>query len=338
MNGLPAPTAAVCVPLRDEAARLPLLLDALAGQTTHDFVLCLLFDGCSDESEAIVLQCKANLPFAVRTKSVERGPPNAGRARRAAMAFGLGEIEPAGLIVSTDADSVPEPDWLAMNVAALANADIAAGRIIRERDRVSALQDRVEAYYDALFRLRRAIDPVAWEAPEPHHYTSGASLGFRADVYRDLGGFEAIPSAEDARLIDAAHRAGVRVRRDGAIRVATSSRLVGRAVNGLADHLRRLNDASTPLPTMAHPADAVWRYVGHAEARSAWEEIATRSQRLAVRLGLREDDVLRCAAEAPNAEAFAMRVVPDIPGGERTVSLNEAERALAEMQDARMVA
>jgi hypothetical protein len=35
------------------------------------------------------------------------------------------------------------------------------------------------------------------------------------------------------------------------------------------------------------------------------------------------------ASAAPNAESFAMQVVPDIPGGERLVDLATAEAALS---------
>jgi hypothetical protein len=44
------------------------------------------------------------------------------------------------------------------------------------------------------------------------------------------------------------------------------------------------------------------------------------------------------AAAAPNAEAFATRIVPGPPGGERIVALPEAERALAEFTDRQRVA
>lgn len=328
---------AVCVPVRDEAILLPRLLDALVAQDRQDFTLCVLIDGCADASVMIVSARAETLPFAVVSAEVTAGAPNAGLARRRAMELGLSMVADDGMIVSTDADSVPAPNWLRANGAALAVADVAAGRIVRAGDRGSAVQDRVEAYYDALFALRRAIDPVAWEAPETHHYTSGASLAFRASAYRTLGGFPPIPSAEDARLVDAAHLAGLRVRRDAAIRVETSARRAGRAIGGLADHLRAL-DAGETEAMMAHPEDAVWRYERHAAARAVWPDIGSRRTALAAALGCDVAQIDRVAAEAPNAEAFAMRVVPDRPGGERIVMLDEAEAALGRMSRDKRVA
>ena len=335
---VPAKTAAVCVPVRNEAALLPRFLDALAAQRDADrFTLCVLFDGCKDDSAAIVAARATTLPFAVVTADALAGDPNAGLARRRAMALGLSVLSADdSMIVSTDADSVPDPDWLVANRAALEVADVAAGRIVRSGGAPNTVQDRVEAYYDGLFALRRTIDPVPWEAARTHHYTSGASLAFRKGVYRDLGGFEPLPSAEDARLVDAAHRAGLRVRRDAAIRVETSARRVGRATGGLADHLRQL-DSGIAAATMAHPDDMVWRYRQHAAARLAWPD-PDACEALAVEVGRDPCEIVRVAATAINAEAFAMQIVIETPGGERIISLEEAELALSALRNDRRLA
>ncbi len=233
-----------------------------------------------------------------------------------------------GILISTDADSVPAPGWLAANLRALGHADVVAGRIVRHGS-ACAVQDRVERYYDALFALRRRLDPVAWEASFTHHYASGASLAFRAETYAALGGFEPVPSGEDGRLVDAAHRAGWRVRRDAAVVVETSSRRHGRAQGGLADHLRAL-DHTAALPTMAHPEDRAWRDRAQAAARGAFGGDLTL---LAHRLARSLHELAAIAAASPNAEAFATHAVGGISGGERIVSLDIAEDALARLQD-----
>ena len=323
--------ATVCVPVRNEEALLPGLLDALAGQSgAPDFALCLLLDNCIDGSTALVAERSSSLPFAVISARAASGSLNAGLARRRAMDLGLSIVADDGAILSTDADTTPDPDWLCANLAALEKADVAAGRVVRADGPPCPIQDRVEAYYDQLFAWRRELDPVPWEAPQTHHYTSGASLAFRVGTYRGLGGFEPLPSSEDARLVDNAHRVGLRVRRDAAIRVATSARRDGRAAGGIADHLRQL-DAGLRHVTMVHPADATWRYTRHAAARAAWPDMAAQRSMLARELCCDVGHIDRVAADAGNAEAFAMRVVPEIPGGERTVSLDEAEIALAQL-------
>jgi hypothetical protein len=324
------PEVAICIPVRNEAALLPRLLEAIAAQGRADAVLCLFFDDCTDGSATVVAEHAATLPFRIVSEAGgATAEPNAGRARARAMAIGLDACGDDAVVLSTDADSVPAADWVARNLAALDLADVVCGRIVRGGELPSAVQDRVEAYFDALFALRRAIDPVPWEAPSTHHYTSAASLAVRARTYRALGGFEPRASAEDARFVDAAHAAGLRVRRDAAVWVETSSRRHGRAAAGLADHLRGLDDGAVG-PTMAHPADEAWRYRAQARARAAWGDAAA-FDALAAMLGCDVALVREAALASVNAEAFAMRVVGVVPGGPRIATLDQAERALAEL-------
>ncbi|WP_010219152.1 glycosyltransferase [Sphingomonas sp. PAMC 26621] len=322
---------AVCVPVRNEAVLLPRLLDALARQQrAGSFVLCVVFDACTDDSAAVVAARCAALPYAVVTQVLPPNTaPNAGRARAAAMALGLATVGETGVLLSTDADSVPATDWIASNIEALDLADIAAGLIVRSGGAASPVQDRIEAYYDGLARLRRLLDPVPWENGAPHHYTSAASLGCSGATYLRLGGFAAVAAGEDARLVDQAYRLGLRVRRDCAIRVETSTRRDGRARGGLADHLRDLDQSGGGSARMAHPEDVAWRYARHAVARAAWPVTAAGAGVLAEALCCGHDHIHEAAADAETAEAFAIRVVPDVPGGERLVDLATAEAALA---------
>lgn len=328
-----ATPVAVCVPVRDEADLLPGFLDAMALQRTQArLVLCILFDACSDSSERIVAERTDGMPFAVVTGRAAAGDgPEAGRARRGAMALGEAAVTGAAALLTTDADSLPAPDWVAANLRALAVADLVAGRITRDGTHADPAQDRLEAYYDRLFALRRLLDPVPWEAADTHHCTGGASLAFRAAAYAALGGFRPRRAGEDAAIVDDAHRAGLRVRRDAAVRVETSARRIGRAVGGLADHLRTLaGDASAATIRVSHPDDAAWQYRGHAAARRSFAQLAdgAPADPLARRIGVPAGGIVEVVRASPNAEAFAMRLVPGNPAGERLVVLADAERAL----------
>uniref|UniRef100_UPI0015770EC4 glycosyltransferase family 2 protein n=1 Tax=Sphingomonas bacterium TaxID=1895847 RepID=UPI0015770EC4 len=176
---------AIAVPVRNEAVRLPPLLSALAGQVdAPPFTLCLFFDNCVDGSEAIAASLRPGLPYTIRTEGCDRGgPPNAGRARSRAMALAEA-VAPNGILLTTDADGEPAPDWIARNLAALSAVELVAGRVVRASGPASDRQDRIEAYYHRLHAMRRAIDPVPWEAHPTHHWTSGASLAMRAATYR----------------------------------------------------------------------------------------------------------------------------------------------------------
>ena len=126
----------VCVPVRDEEKRLPALFDALSRQTQVAFGhwrLCLFLDGCRDESGAVARRLAHAAPFeAIIVADASVREANAGRARRAAMAQGLRRLRaPCGLILSTDADCRPAPDWIARSRQALDAADVVAGRIVR---------------------------------------------------------------------------------------------------------------------------------------------------------------------------------------------------------------
>ncbi len=160
-------------------------------------------------------------------------------------------------------------------------------------------------------------------------------MAIRASAYRAMGGFLRLPSGEDARLLDDAARAGLRVRRDGTMVVETSSRRSGRSAGGLAGLLLALDRGDRPR--MADPRGSSWQWRGQASARESFaniDQLATRTV-LGERLGLTADHVLGVARDCPNAEAFAMRVVPApiVHGG--LVSLEEAEDILTILEDQR---
>lgn len=334
----PAPLPVViCIPARREASCLPALFGALEALDDRGapLTVCVYLDGDDDGSAAWLRDqrrgARLTIDVAVGVASRE---PSAGRARRAALAMAERHLHGGdGLLFTTDADSRPRGDWIVAGAAALAAADVVAGRIVRDGGAGDAMQTRVERYYDRLHAYRRVIDPVPWEAAATHHFGGGANLAIRAAAYRAVGGFAPLPFAEDARLLDDAARLGLRVRRDAALVVATSSRRDGRAAHGLASALRAHDDGAPPL--VAHPDGAAWQWRAQAAARAAFAAIRDTGVRrpLAVRLGLSSDHVLGVARDCPNAEAFAMRVVPAATGMPNAVTLDDAERALARLED-----
>ena len=328
---------AICVPARDEAMALPRLFAAVErlDRTGIAPILCLLLDSCRDASAAVARAYADSASLPVRIEEAVQPAANAGHARHGAMLLGERTVGATGLLLTTDADSVPAPDWLQAMVAGLRAADVVAGKVVRTITRRNPAQDRLEHYYDALYVLRRMLDPVAWEATVTHHHASGANLGLAVAHYRALGGFAPVSSGEDAQLVDDAARAGLRVRRDAASVVHTSDRRLGRAADGLASSLRALDRKGAAIE-VAHPIDAAWQYRRHAAARSAFEtgEFAA----LAAPLGLAVDHMIGVARDCPNAEAFAMRVVPTPPSGMRRVPLIVAEAELAILTTGRRAA
>jgi hypothetical protein len=328
---------AICVPARNEADGLPRLFASLERLDRQGMapILCLMLDSCNDRSAAVARDYAAHASLPVWIDHAMQAEPNAGRARHGAMLLGGRAVDGSGLLLSTDADSLPAVDWLQAMVAALGEADVVAGKVVRTVTRPHPVQDRLERYYEALYAMRRALDPVVWEVAAAHHQTSGANLGIAVDHYRMLGGFPPMPAGEDAQLVDDASRAGLRVRRDAASVVYTSDRRIGRVIHGFAGGLRAL-DRDGDRIAVAHPEDAAWQYRGHALARRAYDngDVAALSDAI----GLTCDHLVGAMRDSPNAEAFAMRVVPVPPGGMRRVTLATAEAGLAALWVGRFAA
>ncbi|PXA89270.1 glycosyl transferase family 2 [Nostoc sp. 3335mG] len=318
---------AICIPARNEAERLPALfaaLDRLVVPTGRSVAVCLLLDGCGDASRAVVASWRSVTRHHVVVAFADPAPPNAGRARDRAMRIGIDSG--AAILCTTDADSLPAADWLIAMLSALDHGDIVTGDVVRPGRDGHRAQDRIERHYATLHHLRRRIDPVAWDAADGHPHASGANMALSANLYHTLGGFLPLARGEDARLIDDAARAGYRVRRDAASIVHTSDRRVGRARGGLATMLCDLDRDGLAGVTVAHPADQLWQYRMQALARACF---ANDPAPLAEAIGLSVDHLRGVARDCPNAEAFAMRVVPVPPGGMRHIPFVAAEAALA---------
>jgi hypothetical protein len=320
---------AVAVPVRNEAERLARMLRALSDQVeAPPFTLCLFMDNCEDGTAEVLTSVAGKLPYAIAVDCCDdRTPSNAGAARARAMALAL-RMAPDGLLLTTDADSAPAPNWIAANLAALKAADVVAGRIAL-MDGAPQVQPRVARYYDSLHALRRQLDPVSWEGEPTHHWTSAASLGCSARVYRDLGGFGPHANGEDAAFSDAASRAGYRVRRDGNVVVRTSSRRHGRASGGFATHLSDVENTGK-LPMVVDPRDEAWRFRQHAAAREAFRR--GDFAQFAADLALPLQEARDVAASCRNDEAFAARIVGQPPHGLRLVDLALAEARLATVE------
>jgi hypothetical protein len=114
--------------------------------------------------------------------------------------------------------------------------------------------------------------------------------------------------------------------------VATSSRRIGRAEGGLATALATL--ATWGAPRVAPPTAAVWQYERHAAARATFANLpdAAARETFGRSIGVTGDHVLGVARDCPNAEAFAIRIVPAAPDHAELVPLATAEAMLADLE------
>ncbi len=337
------PRVMICVPARNERERLPALLSALAvqGYPVESYGLCVVFDGCDDGGLEYVQNLSSLFPFGVFTRLKDRGiAPNAGRARAAAMAFGLEMAQTLWpetdnddlILLTTDADTVVSADWIEASVRSLADVDMIAGLITLDKVEPGSPRARMELYLDALHAVRRTVDPIDYDPAPSHPRLGGANLGFRAATYLHVGGFHHLAHNEDYDITDRVRLAGFKVRHDPRVKVVTSAREEGRAINGLATALRKMNANRAKPVLVEHPMDAVGQYLRHAAARCFFLGQANRrdaGERLADRLHINLATVLETLIAAPSADAFAMRVVP-ARETTRTVALCEAPGLLQE--------
>lgn len=273
-----AASLCVCVPARNEADRLPRLLDALAGQDKRGVIpVSIAVNNTSDNSLEVIADAghrhAGRLDLHVAQADFAPDLAHAGSARRLAMDMGLMLL--AGLddaaLVSTDADATPPRDWLCNIKAALAKgADLVGGKI--EIDPREALPETVgrfrmtwDRYWEAVREIEDDIDPLPWDPAPRHGDHTGASLAIRADIYRACGGVPLLATGEDRALVATALGLGARLVHPTNVRIYVSPRVNGRAQGGMAAAMQQLyanaeNGALPMAPAFEHwKARAAWR-------------------------------------------------------------------------------
>ena len=190
---------------------------------------------CTDRTAARAHQALGGHGHVTRDEtSLTVGQVRDGGVRRALERLGTG---PASTwVLSTDADTTVPPGWAASILRAAAAFDVVGVVGVTSLDRWRGTEPAAEAYERLLLsRMRGAEGDL-----HRHDHVYGANLAVRADAYLDVGGFPGAVHGEDQALVDALAAAGHRLLRTREISVVTSGRLLGRARDGLAAHLLRL--------------------------------------------------------------------------------------------------
>lgn len=267
-----APRIVVCVPARDEAARLPQLLNALATQTVPATVLVALNNTIDDSRVAIETARKrfSHLPVVIDDMTFPADEAHAGSARRRAMDIGAELATDDGILLTTDADARPPPDWIACNIASLASGlDVVGGRIFLDdaEDIAAPIRTMValtDRYWAQVRAIEDDIDPIPWDRPPRHGDHTGASLAMRVEDYAASGGVPCVRSGEDRALVRAICLRGGKLGHPPQVWTRVSARTVGRAEAGMAEAMTRLSQASL------HGAPVMLPHFRHWEQRARW--------------------------------------------------------------------
>ena len=257
----------VCVPARNEAARIGTLLDALAAQDSAGPLLVVVaLNNCTDASAQAVRAAQARhaarLSITLIDETFDDARPDAGRARALAMDAGLKRVGSAGVLLSTDADTRPPANWVSANLAAIGRGlDLAGGRLVLDEREplppyVAAARRSADAYWEAARAAEDAVDPLPWDLPPRHGDHTGASLAITARCYARCGGVPELASGEDVALVARALALGARLGHPPDIWTRVSPRIAGRARGGMADAMRELaRGTPAALPPISHWAE-----------------------------------------------------------------------------------
>ena len=294
---LPPPHAgllvSVIIPAKDEAAALPATIAALAAQVDlqgqplpfSSFEIIVLANNCTDATVAVLQRLMQQVPQLVLHAAALTLPPaeaHVGRARRLLMDEAGARLEalgrPAGIIASTDADTVVAPTWLAAIQAEIRfGADAVGGRILtkstgRADCQVRRYEVRDAAYRVLCARLEDLIDPAPADPWPRHHQHFGASLALTVRAYRRVGGLPAVRFLEDEALCQALRRHDLCLRHSPLVQVLTSARQLGRVEVGLSWQLREWHHLSQQQrePHVDSPAHLAVLWQARRELRACW--------------------------------------------------------------------
>ena len=243
----------VAVPARNEEVLLPRLLAALNRQTVVPRLgapldVVIVLNNITDGSRGAVAEAArqaSGLRIVVEDIIYPAERAHVGSARRRAMEIAAG-LRPDGVILTTDADTVPADDWIEANLRAIvAGADLVGGRITGDPEDEARLGEgfqrraRTHARFKELRdELAALIDPLPHDPWPRHQDHTGASLAVRANVHTAVGGLDPLPFREDLAFVSKVRAAGFWLRHPLDVRVTVSARTLGRAPGGMADCLR----------------------------------------------------------------------------------------------------
>ena len=315
------PLTVVAIPVKNEVERIGLCLESLAGQTGVDLaevLVLLLLNNCSDGTADRVRALAPTLPYRLDMHIVELPDPyaNAGWARRLAMEGAAAAIDPAGLILTTDADTLVDCDWIEANRREIAaGVDAVAGYVMADPVELMELDPRILErgaleweYQQLAAELEARADPEAHDLWPRHNQNCGASAAVTAAAYHQIGGLPPKRVGEDRALFEMLRRADLKIRHSLEVQVVTSARTDGRALGGLSDAIRLRGDPGHPCDDALEEAiTTLRRGLWRAQMRADWKagRLDQHREQWVARLGVTHTDFRRALDRRSFGETWA---------------------------------
>jgi glycosyltransferase involved in cell wall biosynthesis len=177
-------SASIIIPTFNGASRIANCLDALLQQAAaRDAEILVVNDGSTDNTADVVARCPG-----VRLITQSNAGPAAARNRGALEARGT-------IILFTDDDCVPMPDWLAAMLDPFKDPEVVGVKGVY-RTRQKALVARfVQIEYEDRYRLMAGLPSI--------DFIDTYSAGFRRDRFLEMTGYDTsfpVACAEDVEL------------------------------------------------------------------------------------------------------------------------------------------
>lgn len=266
------PHVVVAVPVKDEEARIQACIASLASQIDIDFAqlaVVLLLNNCTDGTVGHVRALAEHLPFTLYLREVElpAAYANAGWARRLGMEAAAELATPDGVILTTDADTLVEADWVASNLREIADgADAVAGYVMADPVELMELPPEILErgsleweYQQLVAEMVARVDPEPHDPWPRHNQNCGASAAITVKAYGLIGGLPPRPVGEDRALFEMVRHIDGKIRHSLDVQVVTSARTDGRALGGLSDAIRLRGEPDHACDEMLEVAMVAFR-------------------------------------------------------------------------------
>lgn len=271
MTPASAKDTAIVIPARNETARIGACLAALAGQSPTRITVILVVNNTIDRTSGTARDAAARLGLGLTVlERILGSHEGVGSARKIGCDHALQAMPSLRHLLTTDADCIVAPDWIARNLAHLETVDAVCGKvdpIAGEAGILEAMDANLATlegtYRDLVQSVYARHAPGCADIGGTHGEAAGASLAFSKAAYLAAGGFASVLCGEDRRIVRSLRRGGRKVRHAADVRVQASCRLTRRAVGGMSDALKaRIGGADYRVDDCLPPADWLVRAAG----------------------------------------------------------------------------